>query len=212
MEKLLGEKKKKTEKLKSTADTLEKDAILFVDKTKWRLDDMLGDFIKQNCIIQIDSKLRADIQFLKDFIRTSEHWIGVTEVVKIFGTETQFFIYSKTMTSQIKESITQLATDVDINLTFNKNKGRELFCHKSALLKTPECLTVTPSGIVVVVDRAGSGSSYALSTDGKESKLLLGKFDEIKKPPMDVWTDDRGETICDCRDQYIEVYMTDSEK
>lgn len=52
-------------------------------------------------------------------------------------------------------------------------QGKELFCHKSASLKTPECLTVTTSGIRLVVDRTGSGSLHAFV--GWERKKITAR-------------------------------------
>ncbi|CAC5363332.1 TRIM56 [Mytilus coruscus] len=124
---LLGDKEKKAEILKCTTETIEEDAVKFVQTIKCRLDDLLGNFIKQLHIIQDekDSNLQSDVQFLNDFMRTLAHWISATEVVRKFGTETQLFIHSKTMIGQIKENITQLgirySPDIDTNLSFNKH-------------------------------------------------------------------------------------------
>ncbi|XP_052077216.1 transcription intermediary factor 1-alpha-like [Mytilus californianus] len=93
-------------------------------------------------------------------------------------------------------------------------QGNELFSYQSYALKYPGCLTITSSGVVLVVNQAENGSLHAISPNGKEQKLLLRKFDTIiAKIPiiMSVWTDDREETMCVCGGQYIEVYKMYSE-
>lgn len=126
-EKLLEDKEKKTEKRHENAKTIEENAATFVQKIKCRLDDLFGNYVKQLHIIteEQDSTPQTDITFLRVFIRTIDHWLKVTDVVRKFGTETQLFIHSKTMSGQIKENIRQLALrfspDVDIRLSFNEN-------------------------------------------------------------------------------------------
>lgn len=95
-----------------------------MEKIKCRLDELLGNFIKQLQIIkdEKDSELQAD------FTRTIDHWIEGTKVVQKFGTETQFFIYSKTIIAKIKENITQLwkRFSPDVEITFHSINSMSL--------------------------------------------------------------------------------------
>ncbi|XP_071127407.1 E3 ubiquitin-protein ligase Midline-1-like [Mytilus edulis] len=442
---LLVVKETKLKLLKDTTEIIEKDAVKFVQTIKCKIDDLLGNFIKQLQIIQDeqDLNIQADVQFLNDFKRTLAHWISATEVIRKYGTETQFFIHSKTMIGQINENITQLGKrfipDIDthiffnkhyvltqvsdikdigtaivktttsedrtknlfnlsrkigikavdfegiavkhlrnifiqdaditcgvsigdnyaivgadsknerilytlniktghvvnttvitkdlklnslkclcfdkkskhlfvvagfgfsstllmadvndnvieqpLTLSFNKNvvqvikvgiwdddlyvvssekiqkfkpslhskveqhftlclesninttsringvalrdgtwlytscykqvkcltiQGNELFSVQSLSLESPGCLTVTPSGVVVVVDQVGNGSLNAVSSNGKKDKILL-QFDKRTKMPTDIWIDDRGEAICVCGGQDIMVYRIETE-
>lgn len=101
-----------------------------MEKIKCRLDELLGNFIKQLQIIkdEKDSELQADVQFLSDFTRTIDHWIEGTKVVQKFGTETQFFIYSKTIIAKIKENITKLwkRFSPDVEITFHSINSMSL--------------------------------------------------------------------------------------
>ncbi|CAG2252426.1 unnamed protein product [Mytilus edulis] len=120
-------KETKLKLLKDTTEIIEKDAVKFVQTIKCKIDDLLGNFIKQLQIIQDeqDLNIQADVQFLNDFKRTLAHWIEGTKVIRKYGTETQFFIHSKTMIGQINENITQLGKrfipDIDTHFSFNKH-------------------------------------------------------------------------------------------
>ncbi|XP_063416459.1 probable E3 ubiquitin-protein ligase MID2 [Mytilus trossulus] len=124
---LLAVKETKLKLLKDTTEIIEKDAVKFVQTIKCKIDDLLGNFIKQLQIIQDeqDLNIQADVQFLNDFMRTLAHWISATEIIRKYGTETQFFIHSKTMIGQINENITQLGKrfipDIDTHISFNKH-------------------------------------------------------------------------------------------
>ncbi|CAC5414572.1 TRIM32 [Mytilus coruscus] len=85
-------------------------------------------------------------------------------------------------------------------------QGEDVYCFKDEMIKTPECITALPSGLVLVVDRDSKGSLHVLSEDGNKHKTLLHNFDTITDP-RDIWLDnDDHKTFYIAGGEYLQKY------
>ncbi|CAG2246843.1 unnamed protein product [Mytilus edulis] len=86
-------------------------------------------------------------------------------------------------------------------------EGQIIYCYKNEAIVTPECLVVLPSGLVLFVDRNGTGSLHVLSCDGAIHRTLLENFEQIENP-MDIWRMWIKKTVYIAGGEYIEVYTS----
>ncbi|XP_052092434.1 tripartite motif-containing protein 45-like [Mytilus californianus] len=108
--KLLTEKEQhKSDFIKST-ETVEEEAAKFAETIKCNIDNLFEMLKKQLHIFRDEqnTNFNVRIRLLEQFVKSLEHWISVTKIVKELGSNTQLFVHVETTRSQIKASIIEL--------------------------------------------------------------------------------------------------------
>ncbi|XP_063420278.1 uncharacterized protein LOC134705490 [Mytilus trossulus] len=150
--KLMAEKEQhKSDFIRST-ETVEEEAAKIAEMMKCSIDNLFEMFKKQLHIFRDEQNTNHNVRLrlLEQFVKSLEHWMRVTKVVKDEGSNTQLFAHVETMRSQIKSSIVKLRKTFQNENLITLNLKRSEIVEQ---LQTAEILTTLEQTKELLVDQ-----------------------------------------------------------